>query len=196
MQLMLLTYRTYCEAFTKRPKAFRSSSIWWKQHKPNQTEQMFRSHTSMSTLWPSRISSHQTNTMRIPAIGKNSRHKNKPGQRGRRSFVWRMLQNNVVKSTRLRWSTFWWVRWSHFHGRQSPIRIEWNDGFPGTLPWKYCGGGQQQCFSTGWSVGWTCIKHGYPGLKKRRAGQGIRTTLTRIQRLKTYKGYRRCNGKT
>ena len=183
MRLMLLTYRTSCEASTKRPKAFRISSIWWKQHKPNQTEQMFRSHTSMSTLWPSRISSHQTNTMRIPAIGKNSRHKNKPGQRRRRSFVWRMLQNNVVKSTRLRWSTFWWVRWSHFHGRQSPIRIEWNDGFPGRIPWHYCRG-HRQCFRTGWSASITCSEHGYPGGHKRCEGQGIITTPTRIQRTK------------
>ena len=98
MQLMLLTSRTSCKSSTKRPKEFRSSSIWWKRHKPKKTEGIFQSRTSKSKLWPSRLSPHRINTRRIPVSGKNYRHKNKPGQSVIRSFVRRMMKINVVKN--------------------------------------------------------------------------------------------------
>ena len=73
MKLLLLASRTLRKASTKKPKAFHSSSIWWKWQNPNQTDRIFWSRTGTSTLYPSRILLHRTNTRRIPASGKITR---------------------------------------------------------------------------------------------------------------------------
>ena len=194
MRLMLLTPHKSCESSTKMQKAPRSSSIWCKQHNPNQTEWISQSRKSTSTLWPSRSSSHRKNSIQIPASGKT------PGIRTNLDIVEEEVSCGICckttwwKSTRCRWSTFWWSGWIYSHGKHSPNKIEWNDVLPGRIPWKYFVGGHQKCFSTGWSIRKTCSKHGYPGRHKIRTGQVIRKPPTRSQHPLKKKEYMRCNG--
>ena len=187
---MLLTSRNSCEASKKRPKAYRSSSIWWKQHKQKQTERIFQSKTSMSTLCPSRLSLYGTNTRQIPTSGKNSRHKNKPGQSGSffcEVYAAKQQGDKAIDAVD-----------QPFGGAVSAIPRE--DSLPAgsseimdslAVYLDNCGGCHQKRFSTGGFISITCSEHGYPGRYKLCAGQVIRTTPTRSQHAKKEEG--RCN---